>query len=927
MVIMSDKVFLAHTGTPQMFDFDPNGSGRYRQGSGDNPHQHGFDFLYEVEKLRASGKFKNNTEIARAMGYSTGEWRAKMTNAKAEKYAYDAARVYHMRYDRQMSNTAIAKQLGISEGTVRNMLKNPEKMRDKELEATTDVLREAVKNKTYIDVGEGVERSLGIPRTKMDAALQKLKDEGYEVKPIQVSQINSKSGQKTTVLVLAPEGTTGRELYLNMDKISLIKEYHSDDLGLTYGNIEKPVSVDSNRIEINYADKEGYQPKDGVIELRPGVDDISLGGSKYAQVRIAVDDKYYLKGMALYSNDLPDGVDIRFNTNKQEGTPIDKVFKEMKTIDGEKGSEIDWDNPFGATIKAGGQSHYIDKNGEKKLSAINKVNEEGDWGNWDRTLASQFLSKQDLTLAKRQLNITYLNKLDEYEDIMSQKNPTIRQRMLQSFADDCDASAVELKAASMPRQATQVLLPLNSIKENEVYAPNFRDGEHVCLVRYPHSGPSEIPDLIVNNKNKEAISIFGKSPKDCVVINPRVANKLSGADFDGDSVVVIPNKSGKTINTQPTLRDPANPLKTLQDFDPKVSYPGYEGMKVMKESRKGTEMGMVANLITDMTLKGCSNEELAKAIKHSMVVIDAPKHKLDWKRSEKENGIKELKEKYQGSSRGGASTLISRAKGQDYVDERRLYVKTDPKTGEKIYDTTGATYTKTWTLKDGTVRTKEVTRQTKTTKMAETKDALLLASDPKNPLPMEKVYATYANQMKSLGNEARLSASKIKSEPASSSAKKAYANEVKSLDDKLNKALSNAPYERRAQMSANVVLKSKIDNNPNMTEGEKRKKGQQALNTARARVIPGGKKQRIVLTDREMEAINAGAVNSTKLKSILNNTDLDSLKKITTPTKQKGLSDSKIARAKAMLASGYYTQAEVADLFGVSPTTLRKYLD
>ena len=924
---MSDKVFLAHTGTPQMFDYDPNGSGRYRQGSGDNPHQHGFDFLYEVEKLRASGKYKNNTEIARAMGYSTGEWRAKMTNAKAEKYAYDAARVYHMRYDRQMSNTAIAKQLGISEGTVRNMLKNPEKMRDKELEATTDILREAVKNKTYIDVGEGVERSLGIPRTKMDAALQKLKDEGYEVKPIQVSQINSKSGQKTTVLVLAPEGTTGRELYLNMDKISLINEYHSDDLGLTYGNIEKPVSVDSKRIEINYADKDGYQPKDGVIELRPGVEDISLGASKYAQVRIAVDDKYYLKGMALYSNDLPDGVDIRFNTNKPDGTSMDKVFKEMKTIDGEKGSEIDWDNPFGATIKAGGQSHYIDKNGEKKLSAINKVNEEGDWGNWDRTLASQFLSKQDLTLAKRQLNITYLNKLDEYEDIMSQKNPTIRQRMLQSFADDCDASAVELKAASMPRQATQVLLPLNSIKENEIYAPNFKNGEHVCLVRYPHSGPSEIPDLIVNNKNKEAISIFGKSPKDCVVINPRVANKLSGADFDGDSVVVIPNKGGKTINTQPTLRDPANPLKTLQDFDPKISYPGYEGMKVMKESRKGTEMGMVANLITDMTLKGCNNEELARAIKHSMVVIDAPKHKLDWKRSEQENGIKELKEKYQGSSRGGASTLISRAKGQEYVDERRLYVKTDPKTGEKIYDTTGSTYTKTWVLKDGTVRTKEIPRQTKTTKMAEANDALKLASDPKNPLPMEKVYATYANQMKSLGNKARLSASKIKSEPASSTAKKAYASEVKSLDDKLNKALSNAPYERQAQMAANVILKSKIDSNPNMTDGEKRKKGQQALNSSRARVIPGGKKQRIVLTDREMEAINAGAVNSTKLKSILNNTDLDSLKKITTPTKQKGLSDSKIARAKAMLASGYYTQAEVAELFDVSPTTLRKYLD
>lgn len=920
MDIMSEKTFLAHYGTPQQVDFDPHGSGRYRQGSGENPHQHSFDFLEEVERLRATGKYKNNTEIARAMGYSTGEWRAKLTNAKAEKYAADAAKVYHMRYDRQMSNTAIAEKLGMSEGTVRNMLKNPEKMKDEILNNTTDILRKAVDKKTYIDVGEGVERDLGIPRTKLDAALQKLKDEGYEVKPIQVAQINSKTGQKTTVLVLAPEGTTGRDIYLNMDKISLVNEYHSDDLGLTYGNIQKPVSVDGKRIEIGYADKNGYQPKDGVIELRPGVEDISLGQSKYAQVRIAVDDKYYLKGMAIYANDLPKGIDIRFNTNKPEGTPPEKVFKEMKTVDGEKGSPVDWDNPFGATIKAGGQSFYTDKDGKKRLSAINKVNEEGDWGDWDRTLASQFLSKQDLSLAKKQLNITYLNKMDEFDEIMSLKNGTVRQRMLQSFADDCDASAVDLKAASMPRQATQVLLPLNSIKENEIYAPNFKNGEHVCLVRYPHSGPSEIPDLIVNNKNKEAISIFGKSPKDCVVVNPKVAPKLSGADFDGDSVVVIPNKAGKTVNTAPTLR-------ALKDFDPKLSYPGYEGMKVMKESRKGTEMGMVANLITDMTLQGCSPDELARAIKHSMVVIDAPKHKLNWKQSEKDNRIKELREKYQGSSKGGASTLISRAKGQLYVDERRLYVKTDPKTGEKIYDTTGNTFTKTWVLKDGTVKTKEVPRQTKSTRMAEATDAINLASDPKNPLPMEKVYATYANQMKALGNKARLEASKIKAEPVSNSARQAYAKEIKDLDDKLNTALSNAPHERQAQMAANIILKSKIDSNPGMTDSEKRKKGQQALNSARSRLIPGGKKERISITEKEMEAINANAINSTKLKSILNNADLDSLKEIATPRQSKGLSASKIAMAKAKLASGYYTQAEVAEELGISPTTLMRYVN
>lgn len=912
---MSEKLYLAHVGTPHEGSI-PH-SGRYEWGSGENPHQHGFDFLVEIDRLRKKGM--TDTEIAKAMGYSTGEWRAKRTNAKAEKYAYDAGRV--LRYkEKGMSNTAIAEKLGLSEGTVRNMLKNPEKMKDQILDSTADMLRQAVADKTYIDVGEGVERSLGIPRTKMDAALQKLKDEGYVVKPIQVSQINSSTGQKTTVLVLAPEGTTGRELYLNMDKIGMLKEYHSDDLGLTWGNIEKPVSVDSKRIQISYADSEGFQPKDGVIELRPGVADISLGDSHYAQVRIGVDDKYYLKGMAVYSNDLPKGVDIRFNTNKPEGTPMEKVFKEMKTVDGEKGSPIDWDNPFGATIKAGGQHHYIDEKGNKKLSAINKVNEEGDWGAWDKTLASQFLSKQDLSLARKQLNITFLNKRDEFDEIMAIPNATVRERLLQSFADDCDASAVDLKAAAMPRQATQVLLPLESMKETEVYAPNFKNGEHVCLVRYPHSGPTEIPDLIVNNKNKEAISIFGKTPRDCVVINPKVAAKLSGADFDGDSVVVIPNKGGKVINVAPTLAG-------LKDFDPHIAYPEYPGMKVMKESAKGIEMGKVANLITDMTIKGCTDEELARAIKHSMVVIDAPKHHLDWKRSEKENRIQELKETYQGSKQGGASTLISRAKSPDYVDERRLYVKTDPDTGAKIFDTTGNTFIKTWTLKDGTVRTKEVPRQTKTTKMAEADDAFKLASDPKNPFPIEEAYAIYANRMKSLGNEARLAASKIKAEPVSNSARDVYAPEVRSLEAKLNTALSNAPYERHAQMAANVELKAKREANPNMTDSERRKKGQQALNSARARLIPGGRKERITITEREWEAINANAIPSTRLKSILNNTDLDVLKEYSTPRTTRGLSDSKLARAKAMLATGYYTQAEVAEQFGISATTLMKYVN
>ena len=923
---MSKKTFLAHYGTPQMVDFDPHGSGRYRQGSGKDPHQHGFDLLYEVDKMKKSGKYKNETEIAKALGYSSGELRAIKTNLIAEKYAADAATAIKLK-EKGWSYVRIGEKLGYSDKKIKAMIDNPKKLKDEKLEATTNMLKDSLKEHKYIDVGEGVERSLGIPRTSLDAAIMKLKMEGdYEVKNLQVQQINAPVGQKTSLLVIVPKGTPTREVYEHMDEISLVKEYHSDDLGKTYGYIEKPQSISSKRIEIKYADANGFQPKDGVIELRPGVEDITLGQSKYAQVRIAVDDKYYIKGMALYSNDLPKGVDIRVNTNKMEGTPLEKVLKPLNRTaylengDPDPNSPVDWKNPFGATIKAGGQIPYTDKNGNRKLSVINKVNEEGDWGEWDKTLAAQFLSKQNYDLAKKQLNITYLNKKDEFNDIMTISNSEIRKKMLMSFADDCDASAVDLKAASMPRQATQVLLPLNSMKENEIFAPNFKDGEHVCLVRYPHSGPSEIPNLKVNNKNKEAISLFGKNPKDCVVINPKIAAQLAGADFDGDSVVVIPNKKG-IINA-------SKPLKDLQGFDPHIAYKGYEGMKVMPKNIMGTEMGKIANLITDMTTIGCTEEELARAIKHSMVVVDAPKHKLDWKRSEKENKIPELKKKYQGAANAGAGTLISRSKSQEHVAQRKLYVKIDPETGKKIYTPTGETYTKRWTLKDGTIKEKEITRTTKSTKMAETDDAFTIASDPNNPYTMEIYYGKYANQMKKMGNEARLAAIKIKTYQVNPSAKESYAKEIESLNNKLNDAKKNAPYERKAQMAANVNLKQKMVANPNMTDSEKKKIGQNELNNARARLIPGGKKQRIVLTNKELEAINNNAIPASHLKDILNNADQDKLKEMVMPKKiNKGLTPAKIASAKAKLASGYYTQAEIAEELGISPTTLRKYLN
>ena len=118
---MSIKLFLKHSGTPQIIDFDPHGSGRYRQGSGEDPHQHQFDLLYEIEKMKKSGLYANETEIARALGYSSGELRAIKTNLIAEKRAADAARALRMK-ERGMSNVAIANKMGISDKKVASLL-------------------------------------------------------------------------------------------------------------------------------------------------------------------------------------------------------------------------------------------------------------------------------------------------------------------------------------------------------------------------------------------------------------------------------------------------------------------------------------------------------------------------------------------------------------------------------------------------------------------------------------------------------------------------------------------------------------------------------------------------------------------------------------------------------------------------------------
>lgn len=878
-------------------------SGRYPWGSGDNPYQHGGDFLARVEELQRLGKTEK--QIADELHLSTTDLRMQVRVAKHERRALQADRARSLREDGKTLDE-IASILGYAnDSSVRALLNENTAANKNKAQATAEILKKELAEKGAIDVGTGVERQLGVSTGVLQEALFILETEGYNRYGVGVPQVNDPKKRTITPVISVPE-IDQREVYQNLDLVKSVGDYHSTDGGESWDKREYPASIDSSRVKILYGD-EGGALKDGVIEIRRGVADLDLGDSHYAQVRILVDGTHYLKGMAMYSDDMPDGADIVFNTNKHTGTPKMDVLKKIQD---------DPDNPFGALIKANGQSHYIDADGNEKLSAINKLKEEGDWDKMSKNLSSQFLSKQPIQLIKKQLDLTYADAADEFSEICSLNNPTVKRKLLLDFADECDSAAVHLKAAALPRQSTQVILPLNAMKETEIFAPNYRDGEKVVLIRYPHGGTFEIPELTVNNKNPTAVSVLGKNIRDAVGINPKVAERLSGADFDGDQVVVIPTGGRVKIQSTPALKD-------LKDFDPKTDYSteGKTGVRLLaKGAATQRQMGEISNLITDMTLKGATEPEIARAVKHSMVVIDAAKHKLDYRQSEKDNGIAELKKKYQGfddetGHHGGASTLLSRRKQDVEVPERQGSGVIDPLTGKVVYKESGRTY---------------VDPRTGKTVAATTKVKRILAVDDVRSMSsgtlQEEAYADYANKMKDLANKARLEYKATPTLKRSASAAKAFEPEVNRLMAALKVAQLNAPLEREAQRIANARVKAKVQANNITDKDEISKIRRAAISDARNSTGASGKRTRITISDGEWTAIQSGAISDTTLSEILRYAEPKTVRERATPRRTTQLSDARISRIKAMANSGH-TNAEIAEAFGISTSVVSKYLN
>jgi len=951
-VKLTEGEYLAHYGILRR-------SGRYPWGSGRNPNQRSKSFLDITNELRRKGM--SDTQIAKSFStkehpFTSADLRALRSRATHIQTQERIAQINKLA-EKGMGNSAIARQMGLNESTVRSLREPGRQEKLDILNQTADMLKRQVEEKGFVDVGSAVEKSLpigdnpdvriGISPDKFKTALSMLKEEGYNVHPVHITQVGT--GERTRYLVLTKPGVTKQEAFANRDKIRQITE-KSDDGGRSYRGdlgIQPPLNISSKRVGIRYKE-DGGADADGVIYVRPGVPDVSLGKSRYAQVRIAIDGTHYLKGMAIYKDDLPDGVDLQFNTNKSNTGSKHDAMKPLKR-DPQTG-EVDRDNPFGAVIKNGGQ--ILDKDG-KVSSAMNLLNEEGDWDKWSKNLSSQVLSKQSPDLAKAQLDLTYDRRRDELEKIRSLNNPQIKKRLLNSFGDDADAAAVHLQAANMPRQATKVILPSNHVKPNEIYAPTFKDGERVALIRYPHAGRFEIPELTVNNRTRAARKMLPTDAPDAVLIHPKVAERLSGADFDGDHVVVIPNKRGEISHT------PA--LEGLKGFDPQSykvplgpksdKYP--DGKPSIDPLRKQQEMGKITNLISDMTIRRANSDELARAVRHSMVVIDSEKHNLDFKRSERDNGILDLKRKYQGvhaksGQPKGASTLITKAGSETRVEKRKPRPADqggpiDRATGQKRFvetgestvkykDTNGKTVTKSFRTKEDAeefVRTqapdgKVEVKRFKTQKLAVTDDAYTLVSEGRGTR-IEQIYADHSNRLKALANEARKEMVNTENVPYQPSAAKVYKHEVDSLRAKLDRAERNAPLERQAQVVAGKIFADRKRANPGMEKDEERKIKGQALNEARLRTGAGkvrlGSKESPI-TDREWEAIQAGAISNHMLERILTNSNLDAIRKRATPLENPVMTSVMQNRAKQMLASGY-TLSEVSEHLNINLSTLK----
>ena len=172
-------------------------SGRYPYGSGDDPYQHDGDFLTRVERLKKDGWKETAENVEKEFGMKLEDYRNEKAWANYTRREQQVARAKALK-EKGLGDTAIGKEMGIPESTVRSLLNPKSEAKMQAAKQTADFLKEQIAAKEWIDVGkdaeryinvgDGAENKMGISRTKLDQALYALESEGYKVYQNRVEQ-------------------------------------------------------------------------------------------------------------------------------------------------------------------------------------------------------------------------------------------------------------------------------------------------------------------------------------------------------------------------------------------------------------------------------------------------------------------------------------------------------------------------------------------------------------------------------------------------------------------------------------------------------------------------------------------------------------------------------------------------------------------